>query len=112
MSKKEEILAKSRNENKDKDLFEREIQVKAGNIGACTAAILATVFFVTQILTGGGMNYSLYAILFSIPATGYIIKAIHMKRRREIVCAAIHTIVTLIFSFAHIYTLISASPIL
>jgi len=111
MNKKEEILAKSRNENKDKDLFEREVQVKAGNYGACTAVILATIFFATQIFVGGGLNYGLYAILFSVLATGYIVKSICLKRRREIVCAILHTAVTLAFSFAHLYTLITTSTI-
>lgn len=110
--KKEEILAKSRSENKEKDLFERDVQIKAGNVGACTATVLATIFFVVQILVGRGMNYGLYAILFSVLATGYIVKSINMKRRREIVFAVILTVVTLLFSAAHIYTLITTSVIL
>lgn len=112
MNNREEILAKSRNENKDKDLYEKEVQVKAGNIGACTAAILATFFFVVQILVGGGMNYGLYAIVFSVPATGYIVKSLNMKHKRDIVFAIIWTVAALMFSVVHIYGLIASSTIL
>jgi hypothetical protein len=41
---KEEILSKSRKENKDKDLFKLEVQIIAGNVGSITAIILATIF--------------------------------------------------------------------
>lgn len=112
MNSREEILAKSRDENKDKDLFEREVQVRAGNIGACVATLLATLFFVVQILVGAGMNYGLYAILFSVPATRYIVKSINMRCKRDIAYAIIWTVAALIFSLAHIYGLITSSTIL
>lgn len=109
---KEEILEKSRKENKNQDVFEKEILKEGGNIGAMTAAILATVFFVIQIFVGGGMNYGLYAVVFSIPAAGFVVKAIRLKRRHEIIVAAIYIIATLLFSAAHIYNLITTSAIL
>ncbi len=104
---KEEILAKSRKENKDKDLFKIEVQVNAGNVGAIAGVILATVFFVTQSLLGDGLDFGLYAIIFSIPAAGFIVKAIRMKRKRDIVLSIIYTLATLILSVAHIFNLIT-----
>lgn len=109
---KDEILAKSRSENKDRDVFEKEVLKEAGNAGAIVAAILCTVFFVIQILVGEGTNYGLYAIFFSVFAAGFTVKAIRMKRKHEIVFAAIYTAAALLFSFAHIYGLITASVIL
>ncbi|MDD4772714.1 MAG: DUF6442 family protein [Eubacteriales bacterium] len=110
--KKEEILEKSRKENKNQDVFEKEVSRIGGNSAAVAAAILATVFFVIQIFVGGGTNYGLYAVVFSIPATGYIIKAIYMKRKSHIRLAAIYIFVTLLFSIIHIRYLITASNIL
>lgn len=109
---KEEILAKSRKENKDQDIYEKEVLKLGGNAGAVTAAILATIFFVVQILVGGGMNYGLYAIVFSVSATGFTVKAIKLKRKHEIVVAIMYIILTLLSSTAHIYNLITASTIL
>ncbi|MBP1989536.1 DUF6442 family protein [Paenibacillus eucommiae] len=104
---KDEILSKSRKENKDKDLFKIEVQINAGNVGSITAIILATIFFVTQSLLGDGFDFGLYAIIFSISAAGFIVKAIRMKRRRDIVLSIIYTLVTLILSVAHIFKLIT-----
>lgn len=104
---KDEILSKSRKENKDKDLFKIEVQIIAGNVGSITAIILATIFFVTQSLIGDGLDFGLYAIIFSVSAAGFIVKAIRMKRRRDIVLSIIYTLVTLILSVVHIYKLIT-----
>ena len=112
MNNREEILAKSRNENKGTDLFEKEIQTKAGIWGACVAAILATIFFTIQIVVGEGTNYGLFAVVFSINAAGYIFKAIRLKKRNDIVFSVIHVILALIFSYAHISGLIASSTIL
>ncbi|REK74467.1 DUF6442 family protein [Paenibacillus paeoniae] len=106
---RDEILAKSRKENKDKDLFKIEVQINAGNVGSIAATILATILFVTQSLLGGGMDFGLYAIIFSIPAAGFIVKAIRMKRKRDWVLSIIYTLATLILSVAHIYQLITAN---
>lgn len=109
---KEEILEKSRIENKNLDLFEREVSQKAGNLAVIIAAILATVFYVIQFFVGLGQNYGLYAVVFSIPATGYLVKALRMKNKKDIVAAAVFIIVTLFFSVTHVSHLITTSTIL
>ena len=53
---KEEILEKSRKENKNRDIFEKEVLKEGGNIGGIAAGILATLFFILQIAAGGGIN--------------------------------------------------------
>lgn len=109
---KDDILAKSRQENKEKDLYEKEVQTRAGNIGAIAAMILATIFFVIQMVLGEGLNFGLYAVMFSVPAVGYIYKSIQMKRRRDTVAAIIYVIGTALFSAAHIFGLITSSTIM
>ena len=103
---KDEILSKSRKENKDKDLFEREILVIAGNVGGIVATLLATIFFVMQRLVGDEFNYGLYAVIVSVSAGGFVLRAIRMKRKRDIVLALIYTLATLVLSIVHIYGLL------
>ena len=57
---KEEILKKSREENKNMDVYDLEVQRDGRNIGAVVAVILAFVFFVIQLCTGAAkiMRYS------------------------------------------------------
>jgi hypothetical protein len=109
---KDEILKISRKENKNQDVYEKEVMREAGNIGAIVAVILVTIFFVIQIVVGEGMNYGLYAVAFSVPATGFIVKAVRLKRKHEIFIAVIYVIAVLLFSFAHIYQLVTTSTIL
>lgn len=94
---KEEILEKSRKENKNQDIYEKEVLKIGGNAGAVTSMILATIFFIVQILVGEGMNYGLYAIVFSVSATSFTVKAIKLKRKHEIAAAIAYITITLFF---------------
>ena len=109
---KDEILDKSRKENKNQDPYAKDIFQKGVNISIVVSAILATLFYVIQILVRLGENYCLYAIVFSIPATGYLVTAIRLKNRRDITAAIVYIIVTIFFSIIHINHLITSSTIL
>ena len=56
---KDEILAKSRAENKNKDVYEQEVLKQASRSAVVVQMAMATLFFVTQIFTGGGVNWGL-----------------------------------------------------
>ncbi len=109
---KEEILEKSRNENKNQDVYEKDVIIQ-GNRYACIAAgLLATVFLIIQIVTGGGTNYGLYAIVFTMPMAGFWFKYIKLRKRHELFAALAYTLIVLLFSAQHIDSLIAASTIL
>lgn len=104
---KEEILEKSRNENKNLDLYEQEVLAKSAPYACIVAAVLATLFFIVQILVGGGQNYGLYAVVMSIPCVNFCFKAEKLRRKHEIVMAIGYAIFVLMLSAAHIYKLFS-----
>lgn len=112
MMKKEDILEKSRKENKNKDIFVDEVLKEGRSIGAMVAVIMATIFFVIQIFVGGGINYGLYAVVFSMFAANYVVKAIRMKSKYEIIFAIFYIIIVLLLSFIHVYQLVNTSTIL
>ena len=103
-----EILEKSRRENKNRDLYTQEIQGAASAVSSFVAVILATVFVVIQAVAGHGVNLGLYAICTSAGATQFIVKAVHMKQKRDIVLAVIYTGVTLVLAGIHIYQLVTS----
>ena len=109
---KEEILEKSRKENRNQDPYEKQVITAGFNAGAIAAGVLATVFCLAQVLTGGGINYGLYAVVFVIPAMGFTVKAIKLRRRHEIALAVMYWLTVLAFSAAHLYQLITSSQIL
>lgn len=109
---KEEILEKSRQENKNQDVYEKEVLIKAGNIGAITVVILCLILYCLQIFLGEGADYGLVALFFGLEAAIFTVKGIKLKRKHEIILAAMYIIFTLAASAAHIYNLIAASTIL
>ena len=104
---KEEILEKSRQENKGQDVYEQEIIQKGASYAILVATALATVFFIAQILLGGGQNYGLYAILGAVMATQFIVKAKYLKRKHEIVVAVMYSLLTVLCIVAHFMQLLN-----
>jgi uncharacterized membrane protein YhaH (DUF805 family) len=108
---KDDILAKSREENRDRDLYAHEINNSASAISSFVSLFMATIFFVLQKLIKQEFNLGLYALVFSYGATNFIVKAVHMKRKRDIVLSIIYIIATLTLTVAHISQLIATSAI-
>lgn len=82
--KKEDILEKSRKENKNKDLADLEISAQAGNIGgrvgACVCCLISLVFYwVTETLL-----LSPWIIYFSILGTHYLVKYSRIQRKTDL----------------------------
>lgn len=109
---KDEILERSRRENKNQDIYEKEVIIKGNQYACIAAAVLATIFFAIQIFVGGGINYGLYAVVFSMPMAEFWMKYAKLHKKHELLFAICYTIGVLLFSAAHIYRLISASQIL
>ncbi len=110
--KKEEILAKSRAENKNKDIYEQEVLKQGAGIAFLVAAVLAAVFCAVQIFVGGGTNCGLWAIVFSGSMATFWVKWFNLKRRHELVMALFYTAIVTAFSACHVYSLITTSTIL
>lgn len=104
---KEEILARSREENKSKDIYEQEIIRRGQSIAIIVTMILATIFLVVQILTGGGINYGLYALAFCPEMVIFWLKWVKLRRRHELLWALIYTAFILALSASHIYNLVT-----
>lgn len=109
---KEKILAKSRAENKNKDVYEQEVLKQVSNNAVIVQMFLAAVFFVTQIFVGGGINWGLWALVFSANMTTNWVKYIKLHRKNELMVAIAYTILVSIMSGYYIYELIVSSTIL
>ena len=103
---REEVLAKSREENKNKDIYEQEVLKQANKSAVMVHLILAAIFSVTQILAGGGINWGLWALVCSTNMTVFWVKYIKLRRRHELMMAVIYTIFVTALSGCHIFDLI------
>ena len=109
---KEEILAKSRQENKDKDLYELEIDTKAEFVGAITAFSICLVLFASEIFICGKTNFGLWGMICSLNAGSYIYKGIKLKKTSVLVCGIICSISALLMVGYTIYKFFAVSTIL
>lgn len=109
---KDEILAKSRAENKNQDVYEQEVLKQASNHAVIVQVILAAIFFIVQIFVGEGVNWGLWALVFSVNMTTFWVKYKKLHRKHELIMAIIYTIFVCAMSAYHIYSLIASSTIL
>ena len=109
---KEEILAKSRAENKNKDVYEIEVLKQANSCGIIVMAVLAVIFFSVQIFVGGGQNWGMWALVFSPSMATFWVKYIKLGRKHELLTAIAYTVIVAVSAGYHIYNLIVSSVIL
>ena len=109
---REEILQKSRTENRNQDFYEKEVLKQASTSVVIVMMVLATIFVAIQIIVGGGMNWGLYALVLSANMTTFWVKYIRLRRKHELVIAIIYTLSVAILSGGHIYDLVVSSAIL
>jgi len=81
---KEDILEKSRKENKNKDIAELEVIEQASNIAGRVGMLFCCVIAVLEVIFTGKPNLSTWAIYFSILATLMLVKYIKLHRKHEL----------------------------
>lgn len=99
---KEDILAQSRKENKDKDLFKLDIQNKSGIISSLVLVFLATILFIIQSVCGGGFNFALFALLVAYGATDFLVKYIYIRNNKYLFLSIGYSVATIIFILLHL----------
>ena len=94
---KEEILAISRRENKNRDLAEAATAQQAGNtagrVGACVCCLVSVVF----VWATGTMLYSPWVIYFSILGTHSLVIYRKKKRKTELTLTILYFAMFLLF---------------
>ena len=94
---KEEILAISRRENKNRDLAEAATAQQAGNIagrvGACVCCLVSVVF----VWATGTMLYSPWVIYFSILGTHSLVIYRKKKRKTDLTLTILYFAMFLLF---------------
>lgn len=109
--KKEEILAKSREENRKNDPYHAEIQQRASSFSGVIVVLLSTVLFAIQMLLDKGFNFGLYAVAFAYGATDFLVRFFYLKRRRDLIFGVIYLVITIVLIVLHIKQLVSGTKV-
>lgn len=93
---KEDILQASRSENQNKDFYELEIVRKGQRIGGLIGLCIAfALMLVERIILEDGTNYGYFLIILSAASGLFIYKAVKLKKKHEILIAAIYIIMSI-----------------
>lgn len=82
--KKEEILEKSRQENKNKDVYGLEVEAKGARIAGAASMILTTIYYLYELISGKGENPALYSIITAYLTVTYAYKAAKIEENRKL----------------------------
>jgi len=82
---REEILAKSRKENRDRDFVEEAVQAKANAIALSVGIIVCGLISILRcVLTDSGGEWAVWIVQFSIMSTVMLVKYARLRKGHEL----------------------------
>ena len=81
---KDEILARSRKENKDRDFVEAEALAKANSIAINVGIMVCGVLSILHVIFRDTVDYGVWTVYFSVLAATMIVKFVKLRRRHEL----------------------------
>ncbi|MBQ8170907.1 MAG: hypothetical protein IJZ95_02830 [Oscillospiraceae bacterium] len=109
---KEQILAMSRQENQNKDLYELEINKKATEIASIASTIVCAVLYMAEILICGNKNFGLWSVIAAFIAGKFLYMGIRSKNANHTALGVIWAIIFVIAAVSAIVNLFATSTIL
>ena len=107
---KEEILAKSRIENKNRDIAEIDKAKSASRFSIIFSMCFIVIFTMLSLCATGRVNYGVIATEFCITFSMQLYKAVRSKNTADIVCAIISGATFLLLSFIAVCELFGLKP--
>ena len=97
---KNEILEKSRNENKNADPYEMEVSTKALSHGMWSAFLICVILMFIKFIKEDKLDFSLVAMLWVLNAVAYTYKAVKLKEKKLIAQAVLNDIAAAVWTAA------------
>lgn len=104
---KEEILEKSRNENKNQDIYDLEVQNEAARLSIYVTSILCCLSVVAVTLFKKTVPFEFVMILCGMLSTLFITKYVKMYKKHELFTAIIYILGFIISTILFIQKLIA-----
>lgn len=103
---KDEILARSRKENKDRDFVEAEVLAKANSVALSVGTIVCGVLSVLHAIFADTPDFSVWTVLFSMLAATMFIKYVKLRRRHELIIGLLYLGFCVFFFVLYLYKLL------
>lgn len=106
--KKEDILEKSRRENKNKDVAEIEATNQASRIAAITGAVLCMVISLLDWNINKTVNWACWTVDFGVLVVLNIIGYVKLRQKKTLILSIVTALLFIFFSYGYIFELINA----
>lgn len=103
--KRDEVLARSREEYKDHDEMMVDIFKKAGEVSSQIGLAVAATLFGIEAFFFNSFNYGILSIYFSIEATKELVKYAKLKERKQLLMGTLMAIIGIALFVANLITL-------
>ncbi|MEA4912925.1 MAG: DUF6442 family protein [Oscillospiraceae bacterium] len=95
---KEDILEKSRSENKGADELELSVMAAAGKLAAKISMTVCCLIAVLQVIFTDSISYESWMIYFSILGTMFIVKYIKLHKKHELALSILYSAMFIFFT--------------
>ena len=103
--KRDEVLARSREEYKYHDEMMVDILKKAGEVSSQIGLAVAAILFGIEAFFFNSFNYGIISIYFSIEATKELVKYAKLKERKQLLVGILMAIIGIALFVASLITL-------
>ncbi|MDU5559997.1 DUF6442 family protein [Anaerococcus vaginalis] len=103
--KRDEVLARSREEYKYHDEMMADIFKKAGEVSSQIGLAVAAILFGIEAFFFNSFNYGILSIYFSIEATKEFVKYAKLKERKQLLMGILMAIIGIALFVANLITL-------
>lgn len=103
--KRDEVLARSREEYKYHDEMMVDIFKKAGEVSSQIGLAVAAILFGIEAFFFNSFNYGILSIYFSIEATKELVKYVKLKERKQLLMGILMAILGIALFVANLITL-------
>lgn len=87
---KEEILKKSREENKDRDFVEEEAANKANSIAFSVGMLMCALLSVLHAIFRDSPDYSVWVVMWAISSSVFLFKYYQLRKRHELLLGLLY----------------------
>lgn len=103
--KRDEVLARSREEYRNHDEMMVDIFKKAGEVSSQIGLAVAAILFGIEAFFFNSFNYGILSIYFSIEATKELVKYAKLKERKQLLMGILMAIIGIALFVANLITL-------
>lgn len=94
---KDEILAKSRAENKDRDFVEAEALSRGNAAAFTTGVLLCSLISVLHAVFKDSVDYGVWTVMFGMMSTIMLVKFARLRKRHELLIGLTYLALAVIF---------------